>query len=601
MAKDISIIVTTYNSAGTIARALSSVLQGGYGSRFEVIVIDDCSDDGTWEILNEYRREYGGVELVRMPENTGSPSLPRNAGISLARADYLTFLDGDDYIDAGRLVNMVEYARRRGYDYLKGYLRIDRGGAYSDAGVIDNPGGDRTQLIRQMIAQQSTNADMIVRREFLLASGVLFDAGVRTGEDTLFVTALLASASSVGYVHEFFHYYCVRADAANRSTTQTYGDRALRDHLRAWSGAEENLNRIGLSYYELRLPFALRYSFQSVVSFSRGGISEPCFREFSAFVRAQRKHASRVALHRRHRAILRALLRGSYSDFQKAAKRRLLIAGHGASALLPAFSGLSGQYDIRCDEWPAGASRGGFKSGRLADWADFVWCAGEAPAKWHSGRKLGHQTLVMHAGGRPDGAALLSACGGKVDAYAVSGYYILNELKELGLPEEKLSIAGFAAENDRYGDPKGADYRYGIALLCSLDEADARSAAEDLVRGLKKADARFGLKGSGGEGAGIRVCLCAGEECERAAAAAVAAGAPALLIRAPGREYLFPPSMLCESAEEMRGVIERACSREEDYNALLDEQRRFVLEEYSLEAFAARAGALLERARLGSA
>jgi len=87
----ISIIVTCYNQRDFIREAVDSALRQG---AHEVIVVDDASDDGSFELLQEYG---DAIKLCRMARNGGAPRA-RNHGASLATGTYFVFLDGDDIL-----------------------------------------------------------------------------------------------------------------------------------------------------------------------------------------------------------------------------------------------------------------------------------------------------------------------------------------------------------------------------------------------------------------------------------------------------------------------------------------------------------------------
>ncbi|MBI4683189.1 MAG: glycosyltransferase, partial [Nitrospirae bacterium] len=74
----------------------------------EIIVVDDCSTDGTGDILDSYEDK---ITVVHLPQNSG-PSKARNEGIKHARTEWLAFLDSDDYWEKDKLKDQVEYLRR---------------------------------------------------------------------------------------------------------------------------------------------------------------------------------------------------------------------------------------------------------------------------------------------------------------------------------------------------------------------------------------------------------------------------------------------------------------------------------------------------------
>ncbi|RDU68667.1 hypothetical protein CQA62_06075 [Helicobacter cholecystus] len=87
-------ILPTYNRKSCIARMVDSVLQQSF-KNFELIIIDDGSTDGTFEMLKEKYKDKR-VRLLR--QENGGVSSARNLGISLAKGEYVTFVDSDDYL-----------------------------------------------------------------------------------------------------------------------------------------------------------------------------------------------------------------------------------------------------------------------------------------------------------------------------------------------------------------------------------------------------------------------------------------------------------------------------------------------------------------------
>lgn len=90
---EVSVIIPTYNRAHLLPRTIGSVLNQEYKD-FEIIVVDDGSTDNTPEVIKGFRDER--LRYIRLPENSGWSSKPRNVGLSGARGRYLAFLDSDD-------------------------------------------------------------------------------------------------------------------------------------------------------------------------------------------------------------------------------------------------------------------------------------------------------------------------------------------------------------------------------------------------------------------------------------------------------------------------------------------------------------------------
>jgi glycosyltransferase involved in cell wall biosynthesis len=91
----ISVVITTYNYARYIERAIRSCLDQSLSkNKYEIIVVDDASTDDTQQILSNYQND---IKIIRFDENKGLAAA-RNEGVRKARGQYVVFLDADDYI-----------------------------------------------------------------------------------------------------------------------------------------------------------------------------------------------------------------------------------------------------------------------------------------------------------------------------------------------------------------------------------------------------------------------------------------------------------------------------------------------------------------------
>lgn len=102
-APKVSLIITTYNRARLLPRAVNSVLDQTYED-YELIIVDDCSTDSTPEMIQLF--ENPRIRLFRHEVNRGL-SAARNTGIANARGEYIAFLDDDDECTPNRLADQV--------------------------------------------------------------------------------------------------------------------------------------------------------------------------------------------------------------------------------------------------------------------------------------------------------------------------------------------------------------------------------------------------------------------------------------------------------------------------------------------------------------
>ncbi|MCK9152243.1 glycosyltransferase family 2 protein [Methanobacterium alcaliphilum] len=96
----ISIIVPLYNAEKYIEKGLESIINQSIGFKnLEVILVNDNSMDSTLEVLQKYAKKYENIKIISLAENHGHPGVPRNIGMDAASADYLMFMDQDDFFE----------------------------------------------------------------------------------------------------------------------------------------------------------------------------------------------------------------------------------------------------------------------------------------------------------------------------------------------------------------------------------------------------------------------------------------------------------------------------------------------------------------------
>lgn len=97
-----SIIIPAYNAIDTISNTLDSILNQSY-QNYEIIVVDDCSTDGTYDFL----KQYNGITLLRTEYNLRQGGA-RNLGLDNCTGNYILFVDSDDLLyDSSVLEKLV--------------------------------------------------------------------------------------------------------------------------------------------------------------------------------------------------------------------------------------------------------------------------------------------------------------------------------------------------------------------------------------------------------------------------------------------------------------------------------------------------------------
>lgn len=105
----ISIITPAFNTADTLHRALDSTLFQTMGD-FEVLVIDDGSDDATPEIAENYARRDRRIRVLHLKH--GGAGAARNRALAEAQGEYVAFLDSDDRLFKNSLATLYSMSQQ---------------------------------------------------------------------------------------------------------------------------------------------------------------------------------------------------------------------------------------------------------------------------------------------------------------------------------------------------------------------------------------------------------------------------------------------------------------------------------------------------------
>ena len=206
----VSVVIPVYNVERWLPACLDSVLAQTLQD-IEVLCVDDCSPDGSAEILRAYAARDPRVKLLRTPQNSGQ-GVARNLGLDAAIGDYVYFLDSDDLVVPQALAELSTYAdelRLDGvffdsevlYDSPKLAKRYasypaSHTGAYPEGAVAG------LDLFEAFMAQRDWTCYVqrqLWRRAFLQREGIRFPSWA-SHEDEAFAFEALLAAARVSYV-----------------------------------------------------------------------------------------------------------------------------------------------------------------------------------------------------------------------------------------------------------------------------------------------------------------------------------------------------------------------------------------------------------------
>lgn len=250
MAIEFSIITPVFNAMPYLHACIESLLCQSFGD-FELILIDDGSTDGSGSVCDDYAARDTRIRVIHKPN--GGVVAARRTGLGAAKADYICFVDADDYMADTWLAALWEGVclGQRPDVLLFGYIN-DYGDAREEKPPLLDPGlYDGDALARDIWPRmlydggrpffskllQGFSCTKAFRRE-LIAAHYIEDDRIRILEDTCTVFECIRCARSMYVVPGCYYYYRIRAGSSIHSYNEDYF-RQLRlcfDYLRSHLG-----------------------------------------------------------------------------------------------------------------------------------------------------------------------------------------------------------------------------------------------------------------------------------------------------------------------------------------------------------------------------
>ncbi len=210
----VSVIMPVYNCEQYVEAALDSITQQTY-TNLEIIAVDDCSKDNSWQVLQQCAKKDPRIKLLRNKQNI-KQTRTRNFAIGQAKGDYVTFMDADDE----RILTSIE----KQVQYLEDHPKaVVVGGAAEFCDETMNRINDRfyptdDQAIRRAFFRYSPFclASMMTRRE-CLDKDQPYKVAMEPAED-IDLAMRLGTIGEMGNLNEVIY----RVRTHKQSVTQTY-------------------------------------------------------------------------------------------------------------------------------------------------------------------------------------------------------------------------------------------------------------------------------------------------------------------------------------------------------------------------------------------
>jgi len=185
----ISIIIPTYNYGEYLSKAIQSVL--AQNENCELIIIDDGSTDNTQEII---KNNYDDSKLSYIYQENAGVSSARNHGISIAKGDYLLFLDADDSLLPNAISVLTSaLGESPGKDcYIAGHISVNTSGAkkvHLPKALSEDNKENFVNFIRKKIKFKTTGAVFFSKK---ICANIRFPESINNNEDIVFMALVLS-------------------------------------------------------------------------------------------------------------------------------------------------------------------------------------------------------------------------------------------------------------------------------------------------------------------------------------------------------------------------------------------------------------------------
>jgi glycosyltransferase involved in cell wall biosynthesis len=284
----VSVIIPFYNVEDYIDECIQSVLKQTY-ENLEIILIDDCSTDGTRRIVEEYALYNSNIKILAHTQNQGlGPA--RNTGVKNANGDYLFFLDSDDFLHKNAIQTLLTKAKEIQMEIVIGCAdRIDSNRQFheydhqltteKDYGII--PGVNA--FLRSFTVYNTPFLPVrawgtLFERRMYLRAG--FDFPPTEHEDMGTIPFIYYFSGKVAFIPDTIITYRTREKSISQSI---WGRLKITRYRNLWTLIEHRTHRFHLENHlgNIAIPFVLHLFFR----LQNNGFDEGCLQILGELVR----------------------------------------------------------------------------------------------------------------------------------------------------------------------------------------------------------------------------------------------------------------------------------------------------------------------------
>ena len=230
----LSIIVPVYNMAAEkkLEYCLDSLVTQTLAD-YEIIAVDDCSTDESWDILKNYEKRFPEKFRALHLEENKHQGGAKNAGLKTAQGEWIGFIDSDDWITPDMYERLIERAKSTGADLVGCDYSLTSEHSMKVGQVVHNNKAGQTGVLddekrRSLILDGGSLVVKIFRRSMILDNELWFPEHIFY-EDNALGNSYLVLANHFEYIEEPLYYYYQHGS----STVHTISEKRCEDRCEA--------------------------------------------------------------------------------------------------------------------------------------------------------------------------------------------------------------------------------------------------------------------------------------------------------------------------------------------------------------------------------
>lgn len=239
VAKRVSILIPCRNSGRWLDRCVQSFLDQTLDpSLIEMVMVDDCSEDDTWEIMCRIERTYPDLVTIIKSDEFIGPGGARNLALSYATAPYVAMVDSDDWVEADYLEKMLDAAIKCDCDLVCCNAFRDFGDGrrfpleYHQQNLLYEVGD--LEARKRLLLQGNIKGRMMAKREYLLENEIFYPAGI-VYEDICWNALNYCHIGRLCVIAECLYHYFVNPESVVLKKKQDYSHDMFTTNYIKWN------------------------------------------------------------------------------------------------------------------------------------------------------------------------------------------------------------------------------------------------------------------------------------------------------------------------------------------------------------------------------